>query len=353
MQLNLKLGIAESLDKLGLLAALKRYRASRSGLVLAFHRVLENSDFDLCYEPYIAMSASVFEDLLKLLCREFWPVSLEQLIKQPEGESGRQRVAITFDDGWEDTFSVAYPLLLRYEIPATVFLCTGLMNDDRHMLPEERFARIWNYCEERGQLRQLQEDLCKWGVSSSSRSRSAWAIRLKRLPLDAKLMMLSHLEEAYRSPHLIARRFMTWNDARTMQRGGVRFGSHTVRHSTLKIEQQSTILKELSESRRMINEQLGEEADYLAYPNGAFDERVMELTKAAGFSHAFTTEPGFVRRKTNPMAIPRISISDSVVTGEHVTLHSPRTRLYLQQVSTDLVSRPWWNRSSDARYRPA
>jgi peptidoglycan/xylan/chitin deacetylase (PgdA/CDA1 family) len=266
MHLNLKLGIAASLDRLGLLAALKRYRASRSGLVLAFHRVLRSSDFDQCYEPYIAMSASVFEDFLKLLCSEFWPVSLEQLIKQPEGENGRQRVAVTFDDGWEDTYSVAYPLLLRYEVPATVFLCTGLMNDDRHMLPEERFARIWNCCEERGKLPQLQGDLRKWGVFSASVARDGWAIRLKRLPLDAKLMMLSHLEESYRISHDVSRRFMTWDDARTMQRGGIRFGSHTVRHSTLKIEQQSTILKELSESRRMMNEQLGETADYLAYP---------------------------------------------------------------------------------------
>jgi hypothetical protein len=79
----------------------------------------------------------------------------------------------------------------------------------------------------------------------------------------------------------------------------------------------------------------------------------MELAQAAGFSHAFTTEHGFVRRKTNPMAVPRVSICDSVVTGESVTLHSPRTRLYLQQVSTGLGARSWWPGSRDAGYRPA
>jgi peptidoglycan/xylan/chitin deacetylase (PgdA/CDA1 family) len=350
MYLNLKLGIAASLDRLGLLSALRRYRATRSGLVLTFHRVLTNSDLEKCYEPYIAMSDTVFEDLLKLLCSEFWPVTLKELIEQPEGEGGRQRVALTFDDGWEDTFSVAYPLLLRYEVPATVFICTGLVKEEQQMLPEERFARIWNCCATRGQLPQLQGDLRKWGVSSSATERGGWAGRLKKLPLDAKLMMLSHMEEAYHIPHDGTRRFMTWDEARIMQRGGIDFGSHTVRHSTLKIEQQSTILNELTESRRVISAQLGDTADFLAYPNGAYDERVMELAESAGFSHAFTTEPGFVRRKTNPLAIPRISMADSVVTDRSTLLHAARTRLYLQQVSTGLTSRFWPLRVRDTGY---
>lgn len=333
MQLKTKLGVASWLDRLGLLSALKHYRASKSGLILTFHRVLPKSDLDKCYEPYIAMSDTVFEDLLKLLCDEFEAVSLQELLEEPGGQLGRQRIALTFDDGWEDTFSVAFPLLLRYEVPATVFICTGLMQGERQMLPEERFARIWNCCDTNSKLLQLQDDLRAWGVTSSGTGRWAWAGRLKRLPLDAKLLMLSYLEDIYAIPRDGTRRFLTWDEARIMQRGGIAFGSHTVGHSTLKIEGYATILHELTESRQAIFEHLGQAAHYLAYPNGAFDERVIGLVEEAGFTHGFTTRPGFVRRDTYPFAIPRISMADMIVTDNSLLLHRARTRLYLQQLS--------------------
>ena len=176
---------------------------------------------------------------------------------------------------------------------------------------------------------------------------------MKSLPADAKLTMLSHMERSYQVTAPTIRRLMSWNDARTMQRGGIRFGSHTSRHATLTIEQQSIILNEFSESRRMLSENLGETADYLAYPNGAFDGRIMELARASGFSHAFTTEAGFFHRETDPMAIPRLSIADSVVIGQPVTLNLSRTRLYLQQVVSGMRSKFGWPRPKNAGYPSA
>lgn len=334
MHLSAKLSVAAWLDRLGLLSALKHYRAAKSGLILTFHRILPKSELDKCYEPYIAMSDTVFEDLLKLLCEEFEAVGLQELLEQPGGRHGRQRIALTFDDGWEDAFSIAFPLLLHYEVPATVFMCTGLIQGDHQMLPEERFARIWNCCEANNQIINLQEDLRAWGVSGAGIGRWAWAGRLKRLPLDAKLLMLSHLEETYAIPKDGIRRFLTWEEARVMQRAGITFGSHTVRHSTLKTEGYATILQELTESRQTIFKQLGQAAHYLAYPNGAYDERVIGLAEEAGFTHGFTTQPGFVRRDTCPFAIPRISMADMIVTDNSLLLHRSRTRLYLQQLSS-------------------
>jgi peptidoglycan/xylan/chitin deacetylase (PgdA/CDA1 family) len=329
MNLKLKLGLASGLDKLGLLTAFRRMQSTKYGIVLTFHRVLRDADLASCYDPHLAISESVFEQLLLLLRREFQIVTLEELMECTGAVDSRQRVALTFDDGWEDTHSVAYPLMVRYGIPATVFLCTGLMKE-HEQLPEERFARIWQHCARTNRLRLLTGDLKKWGVTLPlSLERSKWSAQLKRLPMHTKLLLFDHLEDAYRVPANMARRFITWEEARQMSRNNISFGSHTVKHCTLSSEQDSTIAEELVASRAAIRQNIGTEARCLSYPNGAYNERVVQLAEDAEFTYAFTTEKGMVGRSTNHFKVPRIYIDDLVVTDSAAALHAPRVRFHL------------------------
>ena len=329
MNLRLKLTIASALDKLGLLTAFRALQSSKYGIVLTFHRVLHDADIADCYDPHLAISESVFEQLLLLLRREFQVVSLSQLLECTETLDGRQRVALTFDDGWEDTHSVAYPLLLRYRTPATVFICTGLM-DRAGQIPEERFALIWKHCEKRNRLRALTGDLRKWGVPAAiSFERSKWSQHLKSLPMQTKLLLLDHLEDAYGVPKTTTRQLMTWEEAQQMSRNDICFGSHTASHCALNSEPDSAIVDEFVESRAAIKRNMGFDTTHLAYPNGSYSKRVMQLAEDAGFTHAFTTEPGLLSRRTNHFKIPRISLDDLVVTDESSGLHPSRVRFHL------------------------
>jgi peptidoglycan/xylan/chitin deacetylase (PgdA/CDA1 family) len=331
MNLNIKIAVASLLDKTGIVAAVRNYRSARSGIVLGLHRVLPETDLQDSFEPEIAISDAVFEQLLILLRKEFRIVGLQQLLDQPGDIDGRLRVALTFDDGWHDTYTNAFPLLLRYQVPATVFLCPGLLQEGE-VLPEERFVRIWRSCVSRGQLPLLLADLEKWGLhGSSSQDGHTWSKLLKRFPLDAKLLLLNHLEKAYRVALPSHRRFLNWEEARIMQRSGICFGSHTVRHSTLATEQQPTLQQELVQSRQAIERRLGQPARFLAYPNGSYDERVTAAARQAGYSHAFTIEPGAVTRKTDRFAMPRICVADSVLTNQAAELHLSRARFHLQR----------------------
>lgn len=331
MNLKLKMGLASGLDKLGLLSAARRIQSAKYGIVLTFHRVLRDADLADCYDPHLAISESVFEQLLLLLRREFQVVSLDDLMEHSVMLDSPQRLALTFDDGWEDTHSVAYPMMLRYGIPATVFLCTGLMGENGQ-LPEERFAKIWRHCARTSRLRELTGDLKTWGVPQAlSLERSKWSQQLKRLPMHSKLLLFDHLEDVYRVPANMTRRLMNWEEARQMSRNNISFGSHTVRHSTLSSEQDSRIVSELIESRAAIQQNIGTDATCLAYPNGAYNERVTRLAEDAGFAYAFTTEKGLVGRSTHHFKVPRISMDDLVVTDSAAGLHPPRVRFHLLQ----------------------
>lgn len=330
MNLSVKIAVASVLDRAGIISLIKAYRSTRSGLVLAFHRVLPSQEARLSSQPEITLTDTVFEQLLILLRQEFHVVSLTQLLNQPEDIEGRQRVALTFDDGWSDTFTCAYPLLLRYGIPATVFLCPGLMVEGG-AIPEERFARVWHWCETHQHLDLLLQDLRKWGMTAdSSDDRQALSLLLKRLAINAKTLMLSHLETAYGVPDCEARSLLTWDEVRIMRRNNITFGSHTLHHSTLTAEQQPALDDELRNSREMIESNLGEEVRFLAYPKGAYGSRVIEAARRAGYSHCFTTQHGSVGRHVNPFAIPRINIDDSVVVDGICALHASRARFHLQ-----------------------
>jgi peptidoglycan/xylan/chitin deacetylase (PgdA/CDA1 family) len=331
MNLNLKIAVASVLDKSGVISAVKKYRSTRSGIILTLHRVLPAEEAEESFEPKITLTDTVFEDLLVLLHREFHVVSLSQLLSNPEDADGLQRVAITFDDGWADTYSYAYPLLRRYELPATVFLCPGLMTEGQ-MLPEERFVRIWRWCVKRQHTALLLRDLRKWGLNGGeSQLRQTWSRQLKLLALNAKLLMLSHLENTYGVPDCRERRFLNWDEVKIMRKNNISFGSHTMHHSTLVAEQQPALGEELRKSRETMEFRLQEEIRILAYPNGAYDKRVIEAAREAGYSHCFTTEQGSFNRSANFFAIPRIGIDDSVVVNHFSSLHASRVRLHLQR----------------------
>ena len=59
-----------------------------------------------------------------------------------DGEPPAGRVALSFDDGMEDNYSVVLPLLGDYRVPATIYVATGLIGKRNPWLAEETGARM-------------------------------------------------------------------------------------------------------------------------------------------------------------------------------------------------------------------
>ena len=304
------------------LQILEKLHPSRAGVVLALQRVVRDGRGSEPFDPNLAIRESALERLLHLVQQRFEVISLEKLV-DPSQLSHSRRLAITFDAGWADTYSLAFPLLDRLKIPATVFLCTSLIGTGEQ-LPEERFARLWQTCVLRGELRLLEDDLSKWnGLRSGTLSPRQWTNRFKRLPIDLKLLMLSHLERIYKVfAQPASRQFLSWDEVRHMADRGISFGSHTARHVSLTMESTATIAKELFISKSTIASHTAQKVDFLAYPNGAYDQNVMTMARSAGYKHAFTDKPGWMDGRRDPMALPRVSRFWSGLQGQS---HRPDT----------------------------
>ena len=87
--------------------------------ILAYHRVRPEPGSD---SPTI--SPEIFEKQMAILRKKWKPIPLVELVQRLEKKQpwDRRVVVVTFDDGTEDNFTHAFPILMRYQIPATIFV---------------------------------------------------------------------------------------------------------------------------------------------------------------------------------------------------------------------------------------
>jgi len=80
--------------------------------------------------------------------------------------------------------------------------------------------------------------------------------------------------------------YLSWQTMRELSRESFSFGSHTLTHPKLSSLDSSTIIRELDESKKIIEDRLGLAVDMLAYPYGDSDERVQKIARETGYRAA-------------------------------------------------------------------
>jgi peptidoglycan/xylan/chitin deacetylase (PgdA/CDA1 family) len=101
---------------------------------------------------------------------------------------------------------------------------------------------------------------------------------------------------------------LSWQDARTMRDGGVGWGSHTVSHADLTTLPQDRLDYELKESKRILETGLGLPVTSVAYPSGAYNDLVVERTKADGYLAGWKKGGGPVQPGAPAYLLPRVRV---------------------------------------------
>lgn len=83
--------------------------------------------------------------------------------------------------------------------------------------------------------------------------------------------------------------FLKWQQVLEMQRSGFSFGAHTLTHPFLTSLDPAEALREISESKRIIEEKTQTEVDFFCYPFGDFSPQTTELVRSCGFKGAVVT----------------------------------------------------------------
>ena len=282
------------LDRWGGVALARAVQRSRA-VVLTYHGVLDGSaEYDYLNHNFIA--AESFDAQMRYICRHYRPVALRELVAAyREGRTPPARsVAVTFDDGFANNFTVAYPILRRHSVPFTVFVTTGLLDTPGAMLWTERAKRSLFFYPESSVSLQLGGAPLTLDLSSrSARADASKAVlnRLKRMSPAERNQALDDLERVCGSRPVQEHErerydFLTWAQAREMASAGVEIGSHTVNHPILTTLDAGTLRDELAGSKRRVESALGQECLSFAYPNGSpadFGSREKAALRECGY----------------------------------------------------------------------
>ena len=274
--------------------------------ILYYHRVNDQAD------PFFpAISTSLFDEQMRYVSRHYKVVSLAEALDRLQCGSRESVIAVTFDDGYQDNFQNAFPILQRYGIPATVFLTTGSL-DSREPLWFERLA---NACKKTDkEFLDMEMDLPRRFYLRTPEERlqtNAAVFELlrrtddsnRRVLLQQILRALAVTSEADRTGQML-----TWDQVRTMKQQSIDFGGHTVTHPFISRMLTDRVIWEASECKRRIEEELQSPVRYFAYPNGREEDFGLwnkDLLRSAGYQAAVTTIWGMNYRSTDPMELRR------------------------------------------------
>lgn len=282
-------------------------RTEPAGRVLYYHRV--NNDNDPFFE---AISTTVFEQQMRYLARHYKLVSMRKMMRHLEDGNPRDlAVAVTFDDGYRDNYENAFPILQRYNIPATIFLTTGHLDSGEPMWFEQLAEALQKTTIE---CLDLEIDIPRrfWTRSLAERLQANAQIFavLRKLSDEDRQHWLSEILRRLGAPATSARmnKMLTWDQVRIMNAHGVDFGGHTVKHPFLSTLTPSQAAWEVGVCKTRIEEELQKPVDYFAYPNGReedFTSFSKQILREVGYQAAVTTMWGINNQATDRMALRR------------------------------------------------
>jgi peptidoglycan/xylan/chitin deacetylase (PgdA/CDA1 family) len=267
-------------------------------VVLTYHRVLDKWDHALDYsQPGMVVTASTFERQLQFLQRHFEIVALGEL--SGAGPAGRPRCVITFDDGWRDNHDVALPILRRHGLPATIFLATDFIGNDRVFWHTELISLLLHgdltgLGADAGVLSDFPEPVRACLLDCANRTPLPYAEDVDTVVETVK----THCEEddidrlltrlarvAHRTRPLVRGRrlFLDWDQVAVMAAAGFEIGSHGCSHRILTRLSLTEANEELVRSKSVIEQRLSRVVSHFAFPNEDASDELVGLAARAGY----------------------------------------------------------------------
>lgn len=215
--------------------------------ILMYHRVSETGSEAL--SPWRVTPQKLSAQLSWLRESGYQGITLEEWLGwRDRGDPiPAKSVHLSFDDGYLDFLTDAWPLLAKFGFPVTVFLVAEEIGGEN-----------------------------RWDRDSG-----------ERVPL------------------------LKWPQIRELQREGVRFGSHTVSHPSLTQLSHRAVRLELLRSKTTLEQGLGCAVDALAYPYGESSPWIRYVAARAGYRYAVTCEEGTAQSADSLFALPRIEVEGS------------------------------------------
>jgi len=314
-----------------LLSLIYKYTYYKSGeyplSILYYHHIFAQFEKyhpdDLC--------AQAFDRQINFLNKKFNILPMNEavnLLKQ--GNLPPKALVISFDDGYLDNYTVATPILEKYNCPATFFISTDGVDK----------GYLWNDVIEQTIKKTSSKSISKniIGTTISLTNDTEKIAAFHKIVSTLKFFDKKERNERILSLskelniHDFSRSMMNQTQILDLHKQGFTIGAHTHSHTILTTETDNECKWELSTNKNFIGNIIDSPVDFLAFPNGLFqrdfNQSHCDIAKELGFKAAFSTNDGGAISSTNTYQIPRFMpyrkqlplfvLSIAKIAGEHV-----------------------------------
>lgn len=289
-------------------------RKMPSHAILAYHRVDYTKNEDLLLKDMI-VEPGEFAWQMRYLKNNYEVIKVEDLVGGLECQKLPKRaVAITFDDGYEDNFNYAMPILCSFKLPSTIFLSTDYIETEKSFFWDEICFLVYE-AKEKFLVVPFEGKEKKFNIGTIKEKQQvvlmlcAWLKFMTASNRNTVLLDISQRINVKRWTG--ASRLLSWSQIRQMLQSGVTIGAHTQQHESAGTQSESEFIFEAKRSKELIEQKLGEKVRLFAYPFGASQD-VSGFCKQSlmtlGFEGAFTMEQKLIVPEADPFFIPRIGI---------------------------------------------
>jgi peptidoglycan/xylan/chitin deacetylase (PgdA/CDA1 family) len=310
--------LARMCSRTGIIRILESLPQRRALIILNYHRI-GNADETPFDSGVFSATAEQFDSQVAYLKRHFHMASLEEVFAMMGGDAPRgTSVLITFDDGYLDNYTQAFPILRSHGLQAVFFLPTAFIGTGK--LP------WWDtiaYIIKRSVKRRIHLEYPKpenFDLAADGGKRVS--MQILRLFTQATVKdperFLADLErecEVARPEAEPERCFVNWDEARDMQQHGMAFGSHTHSHEILTRLSPERQREEARCSREILQRELNRHIDILAYPVGlkhCFSSDTVRALEETGYRAAFSFYGGSNQvGEIRPFDIRRYGVADA------------------------------------------
>jgi peptidoglycan/xylan/chitin deacetylase (PgdA/CDA1 family) len=293
-------------------------------IILMYHRIGQSKRDHW----QLGVSPHHFDEQMQIIKKYGHPILMREMSNPLTRLSmGKPRIMITFDDGYNDNFHNAKPILERYEIPATFFIVSGAVDSKEEFWWDELEKTIlWTESIPEIFDLNIEGTHYHWSLGNNTSDENVgdiplngtvvskkqlvniiWRI-LNHLSLKKKKEALSRIAQWSKTTFKTRPDYLPMSSAEIISLANSKLfevGAHTVTHpmlTNLPVQEQR---EEIKNSKNNLEKVISRKIESFSYPHGKYSDETLEIMKELKFSTSVTVDQCAVQRNSNPYLLPR------------------------------------------------
>jgi peptidoglycan/xylan/chitin deacetylase (PgdA/CDA1 family) len=278
-----------------ILRLLTRVRQEHPCIILLYHRIVDENSRYLNKSAVVHHHIKDFKREIPYFKRNFQILSMDEVVSHMKLGKGFRRpsMAITFDDGYLDNYTLAYPILKKHRVPATIYLTTGFIGTPDKIWTEQIGLALLETKKDYFNCSSILEDktisIKTKGEKEQAYSKISKALKLR--PDDERRELLQKLLERLEVNEKLGRHFgervmLNWDEVQEMRKDGITIGSHSHTHPILSRMPIQKAKDEILNSKKVVEKNVNIEVKHFSFPNGReedFSEELRDYCREIGF----------------------------------------------------------------------